>query len=180
MYSKSSDRCLLTLPTVQEILRLDQEKEERPIYRVIHFNCHDFAINFASLLVDRPPVSQLRDLSWYSEHAKDRFCRTHAHYSPRIIGLVLCLSVIQLLAVSLGVGIPGRAGICMGFMATILVVCHVLWVTSKQTTERDRFHWRRVLEERFPLLATVCIDLGKPDDIWDCIGGDGNEIPWGG
>lgn len=162
----------LLLLAEQEILRVDREKKKRPVYRAIHFNCHDFAISFAALLVDQPvPISQLRDLSWYSEHAKYRFCRLHAHYSPRVIGLSLCLSVVFFLAESVGVGIPRIVGIYMAFLAAVLVVCHVLWEASKRTAERARFHWRSVLQKRFPLLDVVCVNLAQYGNGWASMDG---------
>jgi hypothetical protein len=120
---------------VRNLIRVDQELDQKPPYRAIFWNCHDIAIRLAYLAVEGNNTSYtlLREISVLFERAKSAF--QEKQYS--IPGTVCS-----------GASLTGIATVAVPVVGT---VTGLIFIGSWGFMRR----WIQILEERFDRLREL-------------------------
>ncbi|KAB8263031.1 hypothetical protein BDV32DRAFT_146822 [Aspergillus pseudonomiae] len=137
----------------QELLRVDRSTDALPRYSAIFWNCHDYAVNLAIIIVENfPPPSALMKLSSMVEDSKSPFCRKLEEFVVTLMLIILCVGALFCVFDLLGYT-SARIVILFALLsATFWDACYIIFRFQQVEALQLREAWIHILEQRFSRL----------------------------
>ncbi|KAB8207519.1 hypothetical protein BDV34DRAFT_191842 [Aspergillus parasiticus] len=147
--------CLCELDYIsQELHRVDRSTDALPRYRTVFWNCHDYTVNLAILIMDDfPPPPVVVKLSRMVEESKSAFCRKHEECALAMMNVALCIGAFLCVFDLLGYTL---AHIFILFALLSTAICDVyytIWRFQQVEALQMREAWIHTLEQRFSRLS---------------------------
>ena len=133
---------------------MDRSTDALPRYRTVFWNCHDYAVNLAILIMDYfPPSPALVKLYRMVEDSKSAFCRKHEQYVLAMILVALCIGSFSCVLDLLGYT-SARIFILLALLSTTLCgAYYIIWRLQQVEALQMREAWIQILAQRFPRLS---------------------------
>jgi hypothetical protein len=140
----------------QELHRVDRAPEILPRYRTVFWNCHDYAVYFAILVVEQhPPSPALRELAAIVEDSKFIFCREHEEHIARVLLFSLWIGTVTSLLYLFDFSMARVFSALALLSITLCSLYHFVWKTQQMQALQERDAWLHILERRFPKLSAL-------------------------
>ncbi|KAE8313998.1 hypothetical protein BDV41DRAFT_576127 [Aspergillus transmontanensis] len=140
--------------TTQELHRVDRSTDALPRYRTVFWNCHDYTVNLAILIMDDfPPPPVVVKLSRMVEESKSAFCRKHEECALAMMNVALCIGAFLCVFDLLGYTL---AHIFILFALLSTAICDVyytIWRFQQIEALQMREAWIHTLEQQFSRLS---------------------------